>query len=192
MSRFEVTHLNIRIAGDQPFTMDSHTHGTTAVVTRKHVLSRVLSIQLGSLLTYAHSHKAVRELADIWEDAAELGRRFLPAVVNPNNPAVAYDHAEIGVVLRLADYTPADKIGTQGIGAGASPDGHAHLVVRTGPLVVRAYDMAAVMSWADSWHTAEHAATALWEVPPSDPSEIHERNVRARIARTGQLPPPGR
>lgn len=183
MARFDVTQVNLNIAGAQEFTADAHATTEQGMVRLK------IALQLGPILVYCYSLRAVQAFNTCWNRARDLGNLCLPAAVDPTDTPVRGLLNEFGLVLRV-NQPPHEKTRrVTGIPAKASRNGHAHVQVQFGHLNIAAYDRAAVLSWAEAWNTAEDNAKRVWPEHQLTGEQARERFDRSYIARTGQLPP---
>ena len=176
--RFEISAITADIAGEQAFTLDAHI--TTRGNTKK--VQDVLTVTFGGIVFYCHDGDSVRAFADAWATVLEDAASVLPEVVDHcGGPGL--DRHQVGVILRVAG---TQRRHVNVIPSGASPTGTPYARVGMGRLVVHAYDLAAVRSWADGWATAEHTANRIW--PNPDAFDAAEKADRTRIARTGHRP----
>ncbi len=175
--RFEISQITADIAGTQTFTLDAHI--TTRDQGKK--ISDVLTVTLGGLVYYCHDAHVIRSFAKAWAAATDYASPVLPACAGFTG-GPGYDRYHAGIIMRVAG-TPARQPAITVVPTDASPTGAPYVQVGTGSLIVRAYDLAAVRSWAEGWATAEHAANRIW--PDPDAFEDAETGERNHIARTG-------
>jgi len=172
--RFEVSQIQVRIAGPQPREID-------ATITTRHRRARdLLTVSLGALVVYCYDLPAVRVFATAWRSAMDYtGPLRLPETIRPGINRVAIDRNHAGILLRIAGAPSVHRL--NGVPAHVSFESIPHVRVEIGRLIVRAYDVTAVRSWAAAWADAEQAALRIW--PDPDSFDQAENATRARIAR---------
>jgi hypothetical protein len=172
MSSFDVSRISINVTGAQTFTNDAH------VTTRAdRTPAELISVTVGSLLVQVHDLPAARAFATACRSASG----YLPATFphRAPNPVADAEGRTPGVVLRVEGSPSVNRINGFGAAYGAP-----HVRIHLGRLVVRFFDLDALLSWSAGWDDVERLAQRLW--PEPDAFERAEARERLRIARTGR------
>lgn len=173
MGRFDVSQVQVDIAGTQKFVLDAH------ITTRTGKPSEVMTASVPGLSIYLYDLGAVRAFASAWNQAL----RFVPVGMPERaRPVLESTATSVGLVLHVAGTPERRRI--NGVAAGASPSGRPFVRVDVGLLTVLAHDLTAIRTAAASWADAERMAKRMW--PEPDAFDQDEALERKAIARTGE------
>jgi hypothetical protein len=178
MATFDITRISISLTGPQTFTADAH------VTTRPdRTPADMIAVTVGSLLIQVHDVPAARAFAT----ACRSATGYLPATFPRTAKAVSDTDREHtpGVVLRIEGAPSIHRIHGFGAAYGAP-----HVQIHLDRLVVRFFDLDALLSWVAGWEDVEKLAKRLW--PEPDAFDRAEARERLRIARTGRTTKPVR
>ena len=173
MGRFDVSQIQVDVAGTQKFVLDAH------ITTRTGKPSEVITASLPGLAIYLYDLAAVRAFASAWN----MAQRFVPVgMPQMARPVLESTETSVGLLLHVAG-TP-DRRRINGVAAGASPAGKPFVRVEVGLLTVHARDLTSIRTAAASWADVERMAVQMW--PDADAFDQAEAEERKLIARTGQ------
>ncbi|MGQ0631974.1 MAG: hypothetical protein ACT4P1_13125 [Sporichthyaceae bacterium] len=175
MSRFEISRVQVDIAGPQAYTLDAH------ISTRTGTPSEVVSVMLGQMVIYVYDLAAARAFAAVWRTALGYAPVGLPDQLDDSRVTGAT--SEAGALLHIAGVPDRRRI--HGIAVGASPTGRPHVRVELGRLIVHAHDLVAVTSAAAAWDSVERTAARVW--PEVDAFEQVQVTRQRRLAKTGRV-----
>lgn len=173
MGSFEITRVQVEIAGPQAYTLDGH------ISTRSGKPSEVISVSLGPMVVYIYDLAAARAFAAAWR----LAQRFVPVGLPQSalNAGLRSESVEAGLLFQVAGAPETQRI--NGVAAGASPTGRPFVRVELGRLIVQAHDVESIVSAAAAWQAVEATATRMW--PEVDAFVAAEYRERTRVARKG-------
>ena len=170
MGRFDVSQVQVDVAGSQKFVQDAH------ITTRTGKPSEVLTASLPGIAIYLYDLAAVRAFASAWNSALRFIPVGMPKLARPVQEST---ESRVGLVLHVAG-TP-DRRRINGVAAGASPNGKPFVRVEVGLLVVHARDLTSIRTAAESWTAIEQTALRMWrEGDAFDQAEARERTGIAR------------
>ena len=173
MGRFEVSQIQVDVAGTQEFVLDAH------ITTRAGKPSEVITASMPGLAIYLYDLAAVRAFASAWN----MAQRFVPVgMPEQARKRLESTEASVGLLLHVAGTSHRRRI--NGVAAGASPTGKPFVRVEVGLLIVHARDLTAIRTAAASWAEVERMALRMW--PEPDAFDQAEAQARKAIARGGE------
>jgi hypothetical protein len=174
MGRFDISRVQVDIAGTQKFILDAH------ITTRTDKPSEFITASLTGLAIYLYDLAAVRAFASAWNAAQRYVPVGMPERVTPWEES---SDPRVGLLLHASGTPRRRRI--NGIAAGASPFGRPFVRVEVGLLVVHAHDLTAIRTAAQSWAEVERLGLRVWgEGDAFDQVEAKEGKA---IARTGTV-----
>jgi hypothetical protein len=133
-------------------------------------------VQVGSTLVYAYDLAAVRSFRKAWEQA--MARPMGLLIDKPKSLPAQRDYlTAVSVTVRSKQ-----AFRVLAVGAEASIEKEAHVIVTVGPLTVVAYDRLAATSYADAWFKAERIGKSVLSDP--EPDAVGEAIASATKAET--------
>ena len=172
MGRFDVSQVQVDVAGSQKFVLDAH------ITTRTGKPSEVISASLTGLSIYLYDLAAVRAFASAWN----MAQRFVPVGMPERaRPIMESTQSHVGLLLHVSGAPTPRRI--NGVAVGASPTGKPFVRVEVGLLTVLAHDLTSIRTAAASWAEVERMALRVW--PEPDAFDQAEARERATVARTG-------
>jgi hypothetical protein len=142
--------VNIGAWGIQTVRVGSH----QAASPKGHVV-----VGVGQTITYVHDAASLDKMCEAWAAALVMSERLGLTGELPPDSWTKPASLAVGVSVRLEGPQEFDILG---IASGASPDGHAHVVLRTPRISWRIYDNAAMWSFIEGWSAALDAGIAIF------------------------------
>jgi hypothetical protein len=171
---FDVSQIALNISGAQVFTTDAHT-----IRRDDQADAQMIVVTVGSLLLQVHDLTAARALATACRTAAG----FVPSAF-PHRLAERPDRdlrRTPGILLSMEGAPSVHRV--HGFGAAY---GVPHVRIHLDRLLVRFFDLEALLSWVAGWEDVEQGALRVW--PEPDAFEDSLARERLHIAKTGQIP----
>ena len=143
-------------------------------------------VQVGSTIVYAYDLAAVRSFRKAWEQA--MARPMSMLIDKPKSLPWQRDYrTAVSVTVR---HKQAFRV--LAVGADASVDKQAHVIVTVVLLTVVAFDRLAATAYADAWFRAERVGQSTLSDPEPDPvgealAETEKRRMEA-FERGGPVP----
>ncbi|WP_344607112.1 hypothetical protein [Sporichthya brevicatena] len=173
MGRFDVSQIQVDVAGTQKFVLDAH------ITTRTGKPSEVITASIPGLAIYLYDLAAVRAFASAWN----MAQRFVPVGMPERaRPVLESTETSVGLLLHVAGTPNRRRI--NGVAAGASPTGKPFVRVEVGLLTIHARDLTSIRTAAASWADVERMALRMW--PETDAFDQAEAEARKAVARSGE------
>jgi hypothetical protein len=175
---FDVSQIALNTSGAQVFTTDAHT-----IRRDDRPDAQMLVVTVGSLLLQVHDLTAAKAFATACRTAA----RFVPSTFPDRLAETSNEDLRRtpGILLSVEGAPSVHRV--HGFGAAY---GVPHVRIHLDRLLVRFFDLEALLSWVAGWEDVERRALRVWPEPDAfDDSLARER---LHIAKTGQIPSRGR
>jgi len=171
---FDVSQIALNLSGPQTFTTDAHT------IRRNHrAAAEMIVVTVGSMLIQVHDLAAARAFATACRTAAGfVPSEFPQRLAETSNEDL---RGTPGVLLSVEGAPSVHRV--HGLGAAY---GVPHVRIHLDRLLVRFFDLEALLSWVTGWEDVERRALGVW--PDPDAFDDSLARERVYIAKTGQIP----